>query len=81
MWHDSIAIELKPTVSVISFVIYYLAVAWLLRLGRPGFLRSTGARVSFVLAQTQPVGGHYLIDIIGGVVAAGLSILRIRRLR
>ena len=63
MWHDSIATELKPTVSVISFVIYYLGVAWLLRLGRPGFVRSTGARVSLALAQTQPVGEYHLIDI------------------
>jgi membrane-associated phospholipid phosphatase len=55
MWHDSIATELKPTVSVFSFVIYYLGVAWLLRLGRPGFVRSTGARVSLALAQTHAI--------------------------
>jgi membrane-associated phospholipid phosphatase len=55
LWHDSIAIEFKPTVSVISFVIYYLGVAWLLRLGRPGFVRSTSARVSFALAQTHAI--------------------------
>jgi membrane-associated phospholipid phosphatase len=55
MWHDSIAIELKPLVFVISFVIYYLGVAWLLRLGRPGFVRSTCAGVSFALAQTHAI--------------------------
>jgi membrane-associated phospholipid phosphatase len=55
MWHDSIGIEIKPLASVISFVIYYLGIAWLLRLGRPGFVRSTGARVSFALAQTHAI--------------------------
>jgi PAP2 superfamily len=51
LWRDGISIASKPFIHFTMIVVYFAAIAWLLRKGRPTFVKSAAARVCGATAQ------------------------------